>query len=645
MRIVRGIAALMMAVVLAACGGGGGQAGTPPFAVGGDGGVTPPSAAASVEVVASSNQGGTAGEQVTITAIVKSAANVNLAATPVSFSTTSGNLSDASAVTDASGVATAKLSAGADKSNRSATVTVTSGGASGNVLIDFTGTKIAYSGPTTLQFGQAATLAIKATDSAGTVIADLPITVTSSLNNGLSSSSIVTDAQGNASLSYTATNAGSDIVQFAGAGATTAPSIQISGEDFSITSPAANQTVAIGSSTPISARYLVNGVPASGNFAIRFAATAGTVTPAAASTGIALSGGAASATVSSTFAGPVTIQATLFNTSTNAVVAQAAVPIQFVATVPNAVVVQITPTSIGPNVAGSTARQAQVRATVTDPSGNPVQGATVNFSKDADPSGGNLSQASAVTDSNGQATVQYISGATTSSSDGVRLRGTVAGSTPAITSTATMTVNQSALFIALGTGNVISNLNETTYRKTWTVYVTDASGAAVPSQLLTISVLPTRYRKGSFVLAGDEYVQGAWNGVSLTPDGTLPAGAYITCANEDVDYSGTVSVAKDVNTSGRLEPGNVISVNGGANVTTITTDATGFALLNLQYAESYAYWVEVTLKASATVAGTESSNQSTFWAIGAKADYTEGGGPPAGLVSPFGENPSCLTAN
>ena len=38
-----------------------------------------------------------------------------------------------------------------------------------------------------------------------------------------------------------------------------------------------------------------------------------------------------------------------------------------------------------------------------------------------------------------------------------------------VTGTATLTVNQTALFIALGTGNVIQNLDTQTYKKDWVV--------------------------------------------------------------------------------------------------------------------------------------------------------------------------------
>jgi hypothetical protein len=650
MQIFKGMAAVLLGLSLVACGGGGGSAGTPPFGGGNGGGGEVP-AATSVEVVSSSPEVGTAGEQVQITAIVRGAGNVTLASVPVTFAADTGSLSAVSPTTDASGVATARFSAGADKAARTANITVTAGSVTGAIAIDVQGSTVTASGPSTLQFNATAPLSVKVVDSGGAPLPGVAIGVTSALGAGLSASSVATDVQGNATVTYTANRAGSDTVVFSALGSTASLSISVSGEDFAIVSPASGTTVAIGAGQAVTARYLINGAPAAGNFQIRFASTAGTVLPnPGAATGLPLANGQATATVSSTFAGPATVQATLFNSTTGAVLAQASLPIQFIAVTPASLVLQITPTAIGPNPIGTTTRQAQVRATVKDAVGNPVQGAVVNFSKDADPSAGNLSQASATTDSNGQATVQFIAGATPTAADAVVLRGTVAGT--GVTGTATMTVNQSALFIGLGTGNQISNApgtNNTAYLKVWTAYVTDSNGAAVPNQTLTVSVLPTRYRKGSYVLTAVGttlvYAYGPWDGQALSNDGNLPAGDFISCANEDTDYSGVVTPVKDINANGRLEPGNVISVNSGPNVVTVTTDAQGFATLNLVYAESYASWVEVALKVTATVAGTESSNQAIFWVPGLKDDFTADGGPPAGLVSPFGQRPNCAVAN
>lgn len=649
MRIFKGLLLLVASTLVVSCGGGSG-AGTSPFgsgSSGGTGGGATGPVAASVQVISNSPQIGTAGDTTQVTAIVRDSSNVVIPAAAVTFAADTGSLSGVKLVADASGVATATFSAGADKTNRTATVTVKSGTVSGTLTIAIAGTKISVAGPTTLQFNGISAVSVKLIDSGGSPISGQAVAVSSSLGASLSTASITTDASGTASVTYTANKAGSDSVQFSALGATATLPVKVSGADFSIISPAAATTVPISTAQPVTARYLISGVPATGAYSVRFASTAGTVAPSAA---VPLVSGQAAASVTSSFAGPATVQATLVD-SAGAVLAQATLSLQFVATTPTKVVLQISPTAIGPNAAGSTTNQANIIATVSDSVGNPVQGAIVNFSKDADPSGGNLSQASAPTNSNGQVTtVQFIAGATPTAAGAVVLRATVVPPSGAsFFSTASMTVNQSALFIGLGTGNkitVVPSSNSTQYQKVWTAYVTDSSGAAVANQSLSVSVLPVAYRKGSYAFDGKAWTYSVIpDSGSAAPTTDLPAGFAITCANEDTDYSGIVTVAKDYNGNGRLEPGNVISVNGGGGTVTLTTDATGFALLNLVYAESYAFWVEVTLKVTATVAGTESSNQATFWAPGLVDDYSNASVSPPGNPSPFGQRSSCKDAN
>ncbi|HUG25519.1 Ig-like domain-containing protein, partial [Piscinibacter sp.] len=446
MKILKWLGVVASALALVACGGGGGDSGSSPFNP--DDPADTPSAATSVEVLASSVQVGSGGDQVSITAIVKGAGNVSLPEAPVTFSTDSGTLTAASVATDEAGVATATLSSGADKSNRTITVTVTSGDISGSVEVAVVGTELKVAGSTTQALGSDSVLTVTARDSNGNVLAGVPISVSSSLDNGLSGTSVTTNAQGVATVTYTATNPGEDEVTFSGAGATATATITISGENFAFVSPGANSTIDVGDAQTVTVRYLLNGAPQAG-MTVNFAATAGAVSQSSAVTN---SSGQASTSVSSTTASPATVQATLLNADGDTI-AQATLPVEFVATVPAELVLQIQPTAIPPNPDGSTANQAEVLATVTDANGNPVKNVTVNFNRSADPSGGNLSQASGVTDSSGQASVNYIAGALSTASNGVQISGTVAGNT-SVTGTGSLTVNQSALFIALGTGNV-----------------------------------------------------------------------------------------------------------------------------------------------------------------------------------------------
>jgi Bacterial Ig-like domain (group 1) len=629
---------LLATVALASCGGGGGNAGTSVF--GGGTPTTPTSSAASIDVIASGTQVPSGGDQVTVTATVKDSGNVGLAAAPITFASDSGNLTSATAVTDATGVATVILTAGSNRSNRNIVVSATSGSAVGTITLPVSGTTVVYQGATTVALGGKITPTVLAKDSKGAPISGLAVTVTSSLNNGLSSATLTTDSTGSAALTYTGTNSGTDSLVISGGGLSFPTAITVSAENFLFVSPAAATAIPVGTKQPVTVQYLSNGV-AQPNKTVAFTATAGLITVADASSNPCTSASSATTTttdsngkatvcVGSTTASPATVQATLIGAGTTA---QATLPINFVAVTPAKVVLQVTPTALSPNASGSTTQQASVQATVTDAIGNPVSGVTVDFNRVTDPSGGNLSQASAVTSSSGQATVQYIAGATTTANNGVVLQATVEGAPLVPPGSASLTVTQSALFIALGTGNTVIALDSQTLQKDWTVYVTDSNGVPVSNVSLTIKALPVAYRKGSLIFAT------VW-GYDLS--------SLSTCNNEDANYNGVLDPGEDFNNDGILEPGNVISVTtsstSGASSGTVTTGSTGRATISLVYAKSYALWVDVKLVASAVVTGTESSTQAVFYAPGLASDYSTATVAPPGQTSPFGTN-SCALPN
>ncbi|MEY4754016.1 MAG: hypothetical protein RJA44_1691 [Pseudomonadota bacterium] len=656
MSLVRKWLVAGMAAALVACGGGGGDAGSSAFGGNGTGGTdggtsggTTTSTATIVEVLSSSNTVSTAGEQVSITAVVKDSGNVGVANASVKFAASTGSLSSVTTTTDTNGLATAKFSAGGfDKSNRSATVTVTSGTAAGSIVLPVNGSKITVAGPTTLRLSDASLLTFKAVDSNGNPIANAALTLSSALGNQLSSISGLTDAQGQISVTYTATKAGAEVLAYSGLGVVGGLNIAISGEDFVFTSPVASQRFPVDTSQTLQIRYLKNGVGVS-NKTIDFSTTNGVLTP---STGTTDAAGIVSVSISAKAAAAATVLAKVRGEAV-----QATLPISFVATVPARLVLQVGPTAISPNAGTAKTSQAQVVAKLLDANGNPVPGVTINFKRTADPSGGDLLQPAADTDSNGQAIVQYVAGTESTAANGVRLHAEVASDTT-VFGDAALTVNQKSLFIALGTGNVISNADEQTYKKDWVSYVTDATGVVVPSVNLTAKVLPQKYRKGRLVWTGKVYAAAPWDS-ALDPflldsngNKVLPPGYYISCANEDVfygeddprSYNGFLDAGEDgpanltANGNGVLDPGNVISLAKG----NLTSDATGRATFSLLYAESYAPWIDVKLKVQALVTGTESITSSPEFVVdGSSADFTVENNPPAGMRSPFGIGTKC----
>lgn len=567
-----------------------------------------------IEITAGATHVGTGGDSVPIRAFVKGPGNNALASVPVTFTANTGTLSSVSSSTDESGFASAAFSAGSDKSNRLATITVSAGAVSDNIKLPIDGTQLTLSGPSSLIRNDQASFDVVLTDSRSNVVAGATVTATSALGNGLvaASGSNVSDSGGQVRFRYSATSSGSDSLVFKGAGVERVFPLAISGVNFAFTSPAASTIVAVNTSQALRVKLAVAGSPAGKK--VSFAATGGTLS---ASSALTDASGEAMVSIKSASAGPITVQATV-DANGDGAITTTTLPLVIAATVPSKLVLQATPTALAPNVGSSTASQAQVLAKVTDAAGNPVQGKTVNFSRQIDPSGGDLLQVSAVTDASGQARVAYRAGPESTANNGVVLSAAVADY-PAVNGQTALTVNQTALFIALGTGNTISNVDEQTYRKNWVVYVTDANGIPVDGVTLTIKAIPTAYLTG----------QLAWNGLTWGY-----ADPIFVCRNEDENADGILGSTEDDNGDGVLWPGNVISVSPGS-VQTVN----GLATISLVYAESYAPWVALKLTASATVSGTESKTEASFIVAPASEDVSDSKVPPAGVVSPFGLSP------
>lgn len=604
MRFFNGLVSGILALGLVACGGGGGSAGTQP------GATAPTSTAASVEVLTSAGSVASAGDQIVITAYVKSAANVSLAGQEVKFTASSGVITVDSSLSNASGAVTARLSAGANKAQRDITVTVTSGSASGQIVIPVSGTRLAIAGSPALQAGGSATqYTIRAIDSVGNAIPGSVIKVASALGNAVSPAEITTDSSGSGVVLYTPNNAGTDKLTATGLGTNASIDVAVNATDFSILSPGANTQVPVQQDQTVSVRYRVSGAGIEGR-TVTFSTTRGQVSSAAVATNAS---GEAAITVRSATAGPAVVTAQIAGAG------QVNLPLQFVAVTPAVIVLQANPAAVGPNRSGST-NQATVEALVRDAAGNAVANRQVNFTTLQDVSNGTLSPGVATTDSNGRAQVQFIPGANTTPAGGVVIQAQVASTS--IVATAALTVNAQALFISIGFGNEMGNLDQTTYEKEFTVYVTDANGVAVGGQSISLAAIPTFYGKGYMVKSAD----GKWGRV-LTA----------TCANEDLNRDGFLDAGdNDENRDGVLWPGNVVAVAPGA----VTTDANGRAAFRLRYGEQYALWIELDIVARGSVGGTESRKSIPF-VLPILASDAQGDITPAGAISPFGQAGTC----
>jgi hypothetical protein len=395
-------------------------------------------------------------------------------------------------------------------------------------------------------------------------------------------------------------------------GLTSTQSVVVSSDSFRFTAPVASTEVPLNTAQAVTVTWTQNNAAVNGQ-TVNFATTRGTLIP---TTAVTNTSGQATVTVSSTNAGPAVISATAAATGGPS----AQIQIEFVATTPSSIDVQASPFTIAPQ------EQSTITAIVRDALGNLVKGKAVDFTLQ-DVTGGSLSVASAITNSQGVAQTVYTASSQTSASNGVKVTGTVQGTT--IAKTTSFTVAGRQVFISIGTGNEILEPDPATYSIPYVVIVTDANGKGVKNVALTLSVLSTQYMKGFRVLPAT----GPW-GTAITA----------ICADEDVNRNGQLDLVggvpgsgEDFNSSGKLEAGNIASVSPGA----VTTGDDGSAKFNVIYPQQYAYYLRVLLTASTSVQGTETSRSDTFVLPGLAGDFSNRSAPPPGPISSFGQSSTC----
>ena len=600
------LATLLMALALAACGdstitGSGGGGG----AIGGAG-------VAGVNVLASSpTLPSTSGQTLSISVIVRDANNVAMEGVTVILSTDSGTLTVPDPVSDASGIVFAALTAGGDPTNRAIVVTADANGVLGSVTVNVIGTTLSLSGPTALPQGDSATFTVVLADSSGIGIAGQTVDVTSSNGNTLAATSLTTDNGGQAQVDVTASAAGLDTLTATALGLTASQDLNVSDDSFALTAPLAGDEIVLNTIAQIDLTWTISGTPQA-NQTISFGSTRGTLSALSAVTNAA---GVATVTITSTNAGPAVI------TATNAAGTTTSVQVEFVADTPDSIDVQANPFTLGPG------EQSAITAVVRDAANNLVKNAVVLFDLQ-DVTGGQLSVPSAVTDSQGRAQTFYTASSTTSANGGVVITATVQ-SNPAINNSVALTVAKRELFISIGTGNSIFEPNTAQYRVEFAIQVSDSQGNGVEGVAVQTGILSNNYYKGFWFY---DALASAWVQ-------NLTAGP---CADEDVNRNGVLDAGEDFNNSGRIEAGNIATVvaqNGsGGN---FATDAAGFGIVDVIYAQDHARWVEVTLEATTSVQGTEFAKASNFVLPINGDDVDSENEAPPGVISPFGSSASC----
>lgn len=611
---------LIAMALVAACGGDEGFV-VDPGSTNIGGGLNPQANAISV-IASSPSLPSDSTQTVTVSVIVRDANNVAVEGVTVVLSTDSGILTVADPVSDASGVVTGTLAGGGDPTNRTITVSADANGVIGNVAINVIGTTLTISGPPALAQGFTAPYTVVLQDASGSGIAGQDVAISSSAGNTLSATSLVTDVGGQVQFDLTAAVAGADTISATALGLTATTDLSVSDDSFSFTAPLSAAEIVLNTATPVTLAWSIGGTPQAGQL-ISFSATRGTLTPSSATTDAA---GNATVSIQSTNAGPSVI------TATNAAGTSTGVQVEFIADTPAVIDVQASPFTIGP------AEQSTITAIVRDAQNNLVKNQVVTFDLD-DVTGGQLSVASAQTDSQGRATTFYTASSTTSANNGVTITATVQGT--AISGAVSLTVAQRELFISIGTGNSIFEPNTAQYRKEFIVQVTDSQGNGVEGVTVQVGVLSNYYHKGIWI----------YNGTNWVATVSTPAPG---CIDEDFNRNGVLDLAdgEDINGNGRIEAGNVATaVAQGGTGGTFISDSGGFGIVDVLYPQDHSMWVDVTLEATTTVQGTESKKASTF-RLPVSADDTddENETPPGVLLngfigSPYGQNAICTDTN
>jgi hypothetical protein len=597
---------------------------------------------------------------VTITAIARDAANQLIPGAAIDFISSSGGILPVqttagssgqtqvpAGTTDANGEAQAQVSTAGDPTNRTITVTATSGGASASISVSVVGTSLTLAGATSLVQNASSTYTVTLADSSGNGISNQTVTLKSALGNTLSASSVTTSALGSATFQVTASVSGSDTISASALGITGTQVVTVSAENFTFAA-ATTGTPALPTSSPplnqivnLTVNWTNSGMSQSGP--VTFSTTRGLFT---ANGGVSytttITGGTTMVTISSDTAGPAVITATAPTGPTTSVTAQ--LPLTFIATVPASIDLQANPATIP--VQGS----STITAIVRDANNNLVSNQIVNFQLN-DVTNGSISVGSAPTNSEGKASTTYMASTTPSATNGVQITASMATqpalpAPPVPSQTVDLTVGGQALFLSLGTGSIIGeNAAKTQFQLPYVVQAVDAGGNPVANVQLTMKIedLPPNeaygtgptgfvdnassasyaaYRKGAYVVSGS-----AWVGVPNAE-----------CLNEDFNGNGVLgdifgtSIPEDLNGNGVLDPGGVATVSPSP----VTTDATGTANITIYYPEDHAFWVQVKLTATATVAGTQTSTSAVFWLPILATYLTNTSASPPGYISPYG---------
>lgn len=337
-----------------------------------------------------------------------------------------------------------------------------------------------------------------------------------------------------------------------------------------------------------------------------------------------------------------------------------------------------TPSVVSVNAPGSSTNQVELRALFIGANNKPIPRVRVRFdlAGNTTSTDGTVSWVGsyAYSDENGVARGTFTPGQRSSPTLGVTIRmcyDTVdfvsgpGGACDQVPRSAqqTLTIAAEALAVSISTNNEVGQgLNNLTYVKQYVVMVVDAAGLAKADAQIVPSVDLIGYRKGfyfwngrlweqRYTLLDTEHYRWTGNAWTLDPSGQ----GFGICPNEDANRNGvregTQVIAgatpppleargEDFNWNGDLDPRKsyvAVKVVGSNK-----TDANGLAVVQIEYGESVATWIDFMLTVTASgVFGTEARARYFDSLVGSSFDITSEAIPPAFQTSPFGTGTVC----
>ena len=557
----------------------------------------------------------------TITASVLDINNVPIEGVRVTFSSTGGQISASSVLTDADGEAKIIFKSGTvEKKNQTVNITASVADLDPKMIpVQITGTTVTlFTNNTNLEIDPnnsdkaKTSLIITVKDAGSLPVFDAPVTITvvepestatlRVLPNGDTNDSTLTgntNVNGTLTVEVTGTGVG-DLkiaVEALGYTATQTYVVGAIGEIFSIIEPLEDIVrLSTGTSLTITVK-----APDSGSDYdnVTFATTFGTwdggtetvvTKPRDTETKV-------SANLSSANAGFATVQVYYTNEDGHSTKDSLTVAISAPSSEAAKIALQASSTVVAPRT-GDTNNTITLRATVRTADDQVVGGAPVSFLIENPTGGGEtISPAVVFTNEYGIAETTFTSGSLSSDAQGVTLKASVVGRSDIVSASINIIIGGTASSVVIGQSSEIKSVNEdTAYKLPMSVLVVDSNGNPVSGSQVTLGAWPNRYATGYWI--------------EIEENVCMPSGSRAEIFNEDTNRNSIKDPDEDANDDGELTPSHS---SAGSVPDIIITDNNGVAQFNLIYLKSSAGWIEDSITASTVVYGTETQSTYTFW--------------------------------